>query len=649
MKKITFLFTFIGISFLSMTFTHAQNLVWKGKQIDQSWSPAVANWQEGMVPVPKAWIDGATATFDDTSNEGSDTLVINGIITAGGININASRPYLIRKTATTDAIQGEGTLTKDGTGDFVMDVENKLTGGTVVKNGRLAMEKQTTPNIFGSNISMQGGTVNFATTTSGSYPSITVPMNFAAGTTSTVELSRYSYWGSNITGGGDIIIKAGGERTYFGEKNKAPNMSGFTGKISVEKHEMSSVKPGFYGLIMNTNKTYKDTTVLWGIDSTLYDKKLHLGKDIVLTAESGTRCYAIGELTATDENNLLCGYYKASTTPKVFYMVGGLNTDVVFPGNFGDKGGKGYNSVGLIKVGTGTYTFTSNTDVSGTYGVEVREGRFYINSSENEPNKTALGRSKVNVLNIYKDAIGGGNGRLTGTVEVSGKLEIGYHGIGTLIVSDTVSADGQYVGSYNYPVRLNSNAVAEFEIASVSSYDKLIVNDQVRFLPDTIDGVIHNPKIKVIPAGSISIADGDKFDLISFVKAKGVNDAYEVAFEGFPTSVTWTYEEVEVKDASETVVGHKIVATAHGATSANTIELDSKISIYPNPSNGDFTISSNDYKIGKIEIFNNQGQLMKSNLVNSNSVRVTDLEPGLHPVRITTTDGNRISKKILVK
>lgn len=632
----------------SLTTTNAQNLVWKGKQPEQIWSPAVANWQEGMLPIPKAWTDGSTANFDDTANEGSDTIVINGSINTAGININASRPYLIRRAATTEVIEGVGALTKDGTGDFVMDVENKLEGGSIVKNGRLAMEKQTSPNIFGAKISMQGGIVNFATSSSSSYPSITVPMDFTAGTTSTVELSRYSYWGSDITGSGDILIKAGGERTYFGLKNKAPNMEGFSGKITVEKHEMSNVKPGFYGLIMNTNKTYKDTTILLGIDSTLYDKKLHLGQDIVLTAESGTRCYAIGELTATDENNLLCGYYKASTTPKVFYMVGGLNTDVVFPGNFGDKGGKGYNSVGLFKVGTGTYTFTSSTNVSGTYGVEVREGRFYINSSENEPNKTALGRSKVNVMNIFEGATGGGNGRLTGTVEVSGKLEIGYHGIGTLIVADTIGVDGVSIGSYNYPVRLNSTAVAEFEIASASSYDKLIVNDQVRFLPDTIDGVIHNPKIKVIPSGSITIADGDKFELISFIKAKGETDVYEVVFEGFPEAVTWTYEEIEVKEG-DAVVSYKIVATAHGATSAKTIELDNKISIYPNPSNGNFTISSNDYKIGKVEIFNAQGQLMNSNNVNSNSITISDFKSGLYPVRITTTDGDQISKKILVK
>ncbi|NLO71034.1 MAG: T9SS type A sorting domain-containing protein [Porphyromonadaceae bacterium] len=648
MKKITLSVIFVGIFMWSFTFSDAQEYVWKGKQVDQTWSTAVANWQEGALPIPKAWVDDAKAIFDETAAEGSDTILIDGVIQTTGIAVNAKRPYLIRKTATTDMIKGEGTLVKDGTGDFVMDVENQLTGGSVVKNGRLAMEKQSSPNIFGSKILMEGGTVNFATSSSSSYPSIAVPMEFAAGTTSTVELSRYSYWNSEITGSGDILIKAGGERTYFGTKNNPPNLEGFTGKISVEKYVMSGVNPGFYGLILNTGKTYKDTTVLWGVDSTFYDKKLHLGQDIALTAESGNRCYAIGELTATDANNLLCGYYKASTTPKIYYMVGGLNTDVVFPGNFGDKGGKGYNSVGLFKVGTGTYTFTSNTDVSGTYGVEVREGRFYVNVDENELNKTALGRSKVNVLNIYEGAVGGGNGRLTGTVEVSGKLEIGYNGIGTIIVSDTIGAGGD-VGNYNYPVRLNSTAVAEFEITSATKYDKLIVNDQIRFLPDTIEGVIHNPKIRVIPTSDFSIADGDQVELISFVKAKGATDTYDVEFVGFPAGVTWTYEEVELKDETEAVTGYKIIATAHGATGVKNLDLDSKISIYPNPSNGVFTISSKEYEIGKVEIFNIQGQLMNSRIVNSNSATISDINPGLYPVKITTSEGGHITKKVLVK
>ena len=649
MKKTTLFIIFL-LSAYTFSSVNAQNLVWKGKQTDQIWSTAVANWQEGVLPIPKAWADNAVANFDETATAGSDTIVVNGVINTSGININNTRTYVIRKSAT-DTISGTGTLIKDGAGDFVMDITNKLTGGCVVKAGRLKMEKQASPNIFGSKIEMQGGIVNFATTSSSSYPSITVPMTFVSETNSTVELSRYSYWASPISGSGNMLIKAGGERTYFGLKNVAPNLTNYSGNITIDKYVMDGVKPGYYGLVLNTSKTFDATTLdLSGVDSTLYNKKVNLATDIVLTSESGTRCYAIGELTATDNTNLLCGYYKNSTTPSIYYMVGGLNTDVNFPGTFGDKGAKGYNSVGFIKVGTGTYTFTSPVNVTGVTGVIVKGGKFYINSSETAPTVSALGRTKGNILDIRKNAIGGGNGRLTGTVDVSGKLEIGYKGIGTIVVSDTISRiDGVTIGTYNYPVKLRSSGVAEFEIASASSYDKLIVNNQVRFFPDTVATVISVPTIKVIPSGTPTINNGDKFELISWKGEKLPTDSFKVEFAGFDASVTWAYEIVQIKDISDVVTDSKLVATATVGTGVKQHEYDKNISIYPNPSKGTFAISSQDMNIDNVEIFNIQGQLVYKKSVKGEKINIEGLKSGFYPVKVTLENGKQITQKITVK
>lgn len=647
-----FTLTIILILSFFVEISTAQTLVWKGKQVDQTWSTAVANWQEGVIPVPKAWADSAIAVFDDNATIGSDTISISGIIASKGIQVNATRPYVIRRVATTDSILGSGTLTKDGTGDFYMDVPNKLMGGSIVKAGRLIMEKQSSPNIFGNKIILQGGAVNFATTTSSSYPSVTVPMELASNTTSMVELSRYSYWGSPVSGSGDLIIKAGGERTYFGLKNVAPNFSKFTGNITVDKYVMSTVKPGFYGLVMNTSKTFDALTLnMAGVDSTLYNKKVSLAKDIVLTSESGTRCYAIGELNAADSTALLCGYYKNSTTPSIYYMVGFLNTDVDFPGTFGDKGAKGYNLVGFIKVGTGTYTFTKPVNVTGISGVIVKEGKFYVNSSVTSPTVSALGRTKGNILDIRNGAIGGGNGRLTGTVEVAGKLEIGYKGIGTIVVSDTISKlDGVTTGTYNYPVKFRSTGMAEFEIASINSYDKLIVNNLVRFYPDTVASVISVPTIKVIAAaGTPEINNGDKFDLINWKGAKNAVDSFKVEFAGFASNVSWTYEIVETKDDLGVVTNSKIVATASVLTGIEQLELDKNISVYPNPSQGNFTVSASNNTIEKIEIFNAQGQLILKKSINAQITNFEGFKTGMYPIKITLDNGKETTKKVLIK
>ncbi len=644
-------FTLFAVALATASALNAQDYVWKGKQADQIWSTAVANWQSGSIPVPKTWADNAKAIFDDTSATGSDTITVNGTILTSGISINATRPYVLRKTADTDVLSGTGSLIKEGIGDFSMDIKNSLTDGTIVREGRLIMEKQTSPNIFGSKIVMEGGTVNFASTNSSAYPAVSVPMEIPAGKSAIVELSRYSYWSSKLSGSGNLTVKVGGDRTYLGAAKFSPvDWSEFTGNVKVEQNVISGVTPGFYGLMLNTGKTF-DMETITGIDSTLYDKKLSLGSGTVLTSESGTRCYAIGELTAADETSQIIGYYKKSDSPKIYYMIGGLNTDVVFPGVFADYGGKGYNYVGLVKVGTGTYTFTSNNTISGVTGVTVKEGRFYFNTVD-EPLKTSLGRCKQIILNIKKDAIGGGNGRITGAVEVSGKLEIGYHGIGTIIVADTLSTDGVTIGKdYNFPVNFRSTGEAEFEIASANSYDKLIENDQIRFYTDTIEGQVYMPVIKVIPAASFDVKDGDIFTLMTWKEAKGVNDAYKVEFGDFK-GVTWTYEEVEEKDTEGNVTGYKLVATAKGSgigTGIKNTNAAEGLKIYPNPSNGEFNVAVEGAEINKIEVFNNQGQLVAVEAVNANGhVNLNGISAGIYFVRVITTEGT-VTKKLIIK
>ena len=648
-------FTLLAVALAAASSLNAQDYVWKGKQSEQIWSSSVANWQVGALPVPKAWIDNAKAIFDDTSNTGSDTLSVSGTILTSGISVKATRPYVLRRTADTDVFSGDGTLIKEGTGNFSMDVKNSLTGGTIVREGRLIMEKQTSPNIFGSKIVMEGGTVNFATSSGGTYPAVSVPMEIPAGKSATVELSRYSYWSSKLTGSGDLTIYVGGDRTFLGAAKSSPvDWSEYTGNVKVEKFVIPNLTPaqtpGFYGLLVNSNKTY-DATTMTGIDSTFYNKKVTLGSGTILTSESGTRCYAIGELNAADASCQLAGYYKASTGPIIYYMVGGLNTDVIFPGVFGDKGGKGYNSVGLIKVGTGTYTFTNNSPMSGTLGVTVKEGSFYINTAD-EALRTSLGRSKGNILNIAKGAIGGGNGRLTGTVEVAGKLEIGYKGIGTIIAADTLSTDGITLGGYNYPVNFRSSGEAEFEIASVDSYDKLNVNDQVRFYTDTIDSQVYMPVIKIKPTASFKINDGDEFTLMTWKEAKGVNDAYKVEFADF-NGASLSAKEVEIKNANDSVIGYKLVVTAKGsgsATGISKVSASNKLNIYPNPSNGEFNVSIEGVEIKKIEVFNNQGQLVAVEAVNASNghINLNGVASGMYFVKVTTAEGT-ITNKMVIK
>jgi hypothetical protein len=64
--------------------------------------------------------------------KGADTLKISGVLKAASVKVNASKNYLIRRTADTDELTGGGSLIKDGTGSLIMDFKNSLTGGAGV-------------------------------------------------------------------------------------------------------------------------------------------------------------------------------------------------------------------------------------------------------------------------------------------------------------------------------------------------------------------------------------------------------------------------------------------------------------------------------------------------------------------------------------
>ncbi|MHB9142614.1 MAG: autotransporter-associated beta strand repeat-containing protein, partial [Paludibacter sp.] len=466
MKKITLLVAiFIAIT---SSFATTTRWFWYGDlSVGQTWDMGTtANWYDPttvdpLIPfiVPDNFVSGTTAIFDEKAVEGSDTLKVNGVVNVDSILANNTRTYVLRSQTgyTTDSITGTGTFVKDDPGTFVMDCKNTITGGTIIKAGKLMMEKQTTPNIFGSKLVFQGGTANFATTTSSSYPMVTVPIEIPAGVTAKVELSRYSYWSSPITGSGDLHIYAGGERTYMGaivtnaDKTKTTvlvNWSAFTGNVIVDKYVMSGVNPGFYGLILPSNKTFKDSLGGMNIDSTFYNRKLTLGDGVQMGSESGTRAYAIGELKSTDSTSVLAGYYKKSTSPKIYYFIGGLNTDVVYPGRIAQNNGitTHYNHVGIIKVGTGTYTLTnSDNDIIG--GVVVREGGLLV--CDKILHGTVRG-GVGNFVNVEKEGMLGGTGRIDGNVNIYGMLKPGANGVGTLLLSDSLSANP--VSKYGTPV-----------------------------------------------------------------------------------------------------------------------------------------------------------------------------------------------------
>lgn len=77
-----------------------------------------------------------------------------------------------------------------------------------------------------------------------------------------------------------------------------------------------------------------------------------------------------------------------------------------------------------------------------------------------------------------------------------------------------------------------------------------------------------------------------------------------------------------------------------------------ELSVYPNPNQGDFVVESN-YKIQKLELFNQLGVLIYSLVVNDNSVKIdAKFEKGIYYLKANLQVGNKIrqvNKKVVVR
>lgn len=664
MRKNTFLSAMLLAA--SVSVANAQELVWQNSYGTGVWGVSSSEWGKdygGGFLLPNGWDNGSTAIFDGngkfTDEEGNpietETIKLTGEMEVADIKVSGDKNYSISYQAekTTDKIVGEGTLLKEGNGDFILNVLNELKGGTVVRGGRVIMEKADSPNAFGSKVSLEGGAVGMAisdnkNTLKFSAASIVVPEK----STGAITAGRYVYLLNEFGGKGQLAIYSGGERVGFTEdfagKTDMVGLTGFEGELLVGANNDEALSPSYRAVFLNSTKKFDDFVAagnfsgdLYGVDSTFVYTKVTLLEGAGFTSGSGNRCYAIGELNA-EEGGWLGGYVKNSNSPDITYAVGYSNTDVITPVAIFDPGKKSYNWIRMIKMGTGTYTFTHvNESPAAVFkGLFVNSGRAYINIPVTE---TGVAFDRVTkapaAMTIYADAVGGGNGRLVGGIAVEGgKLEVGYMGIGELVLAD-INGETQ-----KSPLTVKDGGIVEFELASATSYDKLTTNNVATF---------NGNKIIVKAAESFDIKNGDTFTILD-AAVVSADDTYEIEYQGFPAGLTFTAEKQEYQSGTKTegegeeatevpIMGYKIVLTANGSGAGTGIEVAEaaeEVVVYAQDGN----IVVNGVDVENVVVVNNQGML----IANSNSAIVPmNVMKGLYIVKVKTTKGIVIKKIVL--
>lgn len=664
MRKNTFLSVVLLAASVSMV--NAQELIWQNEYGTGIWGVSASEWGKdygGGLILPNGWESGSTAIFNgggyfkdaDGSEVLTESIKVDGEMNVADIKVSGDKNYSIsyKTEKTTDKIVGDGTLLKEGSGDFVLNVLNELKGGTIVRGGRVLMEKADSPNVFGSQVSLEDGTIGMAINDNKnslkySAASFTVP----EGKSGSIIAGRYVYLLNSITGKGHLAIYSGGERVGFTEdfagKTDMASIAGFEGELSIGANNDPALSPGYCALFLNSTKKFDDVVAggnfsgdLHGVDSTFVNTKVTLLAGAGLTSGSGNRCYAIGELNA-EEGGWLGGYVKNSNSPDITYAVGYSNTDVTIPVTIFDPGAKSYNWVRMIKMGTGTYTFTGvNENPAAVFkGLFVNAGRAYINIPVTETGVAFDRVTKANAaMTIYKDAVGGGNGRLVGGIAVEGgKLEVGYMGIGELVLAD-INNETQ-----KSPLIVKDGGVVEFEISSLTSYDKLTTNNTATF---------NGNKIIVKAAASFDIKDGDEFTILD-AAITSADDTYVIEYQGFPAGLTFTAEKKEYQSGTKVegegdeatevpVMGYKIVLKANGSGAGTGLEIGEvaeEVMVYAQDGN----IFVKGAEVENVMVMNNQGMLV----ANSNSAVVPmNAMKGLYIVKVKTDKGIVVKKIVL--
>lgn len=643
MKKI---FTVIALS-VAVIGTAQTSKKWQGAN-SAEWDYVSSNWLPLVgLPLPTTFVEGDKAVFDDSrfDKEEEEKIQVVGTISAAEVEVNNSveKPYVFSGDSEA-TITGAGKLIKKGEGELKSSVLNTLEGGTVVQGGLFTMESVSSPNVFGPMVTFEGGAIQIGAGSSSSYSTIESNLLVEEGEEGAIITSRYSHLNNTLSGAGTFNFVSRGERVFLHFENEKTDWSGFTGQLNVVGDY--SHNAGYAGLGFKAGKSW-DATEGTGAEDDLANAKVHLQDGGGLYSESGERCYVIGELSG-DASSFIRGYMKSSTTPGIYYKVGGLNTNSLVASQIRPEGSSNVtiggetvsqprrdNRVGIIKEGTGTYKFTNGQNfISG--GINVLEGKVLISNAEGTRSGTGYASGDYTVVWVKEGAALGGTGRISGHVDVYGTLEPGDEGVGVLTVKDFEQEfleDGK--DPRKLTVRLRETSTLQMELGTVESSDKLVA-DSIR--------VYTGSTLEVKLATSYNLTAGDVIQLwdasISYDSDVFETITLPMVAEGWEWDTSTLMETgtiTLVKGGGEVVsIGKEAVQEVAG--------------VYPNPSNGVFTVKLADNNGVSVEVYNSGGQLVSSQPVNSNEVSVSlnNNAAGIYVVKINTTNGT-ITKKMVVR
>jgi autotransporter-associated beta strand protein len=392
---------------------------------------------------------------------------VNGLIENNGGSSGTTNTLSIIGAATTTYsgnIQdntgsgGKIAIFVGGAANQTFDVESALgntyTGGTVISNAALHLVASTA---LGNPVGLGTGPVTlysnatlyavggYAQTTGPTWTSLANVINIPAGQTGTIYGAARGTVQATIIGGGTLNYV-----TTYVRGTISGNWSAFTGQIVFENTtaggQLGIANTAGFGHVFCTNAAASGGVTLYN-------------------TVAGTPTIPIGELA--DDGTAYIESTSSGNAGGVAanFAVGGLNTSTNFGGGIIDN-------VGIIKVGTGTWTLTGSA-LTYSGQTTVSNGVLALGASSTLPNSTPITLAAAGTLDVSASGTLTlaaqtiqGNGKLNGSLATGSGTTVspgGANVIGTLTITNDVNLAGTLIMELN---RTNSPATNDMLVAT---------------------------------------------------------------------------------------------------------------------------------------------------------------------------------------
>lgn len=383
-------------------------------------------------------------------------------------------------------------------------------------------------------------------------------ISVAAGKTVDVQMARYCYITSTVSGKGTINLYAGGERCYLGTASGKTwaNWTSFKGNAHIYPFKENSSSAGSFNIVLaHGGKVFspekiEDCIKGGKLNNALQNCSVTVHKGAILCNEANNvnaGGFRIGELQM-EEGSALQGYMKTGRTS--YYLVGCLNSDAVLAGTIAPSGYNDGTTLGLIKEGTGTYRITGNNNYL-TGALRIIGGRLLVNNNrvdaETKKLRGGIGaKSNENeaIVYVFSKGVLGGTGSIGGSVDNYGTIEPGDDEAGTLTIRNYA------VTTKNAHLTVHPASVLRFRIDA--GIGRLDIGGSVKFSNATEDFSTSDaqPVVELtVPEGFVANVGTE----LTLLTAKSKSGDWQFRLQQ-PGKGTWALEEQSDAD------GYRLVA-----------------------------------------------------------------------------------------